>query len=156
TGLWDRRRRSLSFGLVISEADANGMPVEFVVLTRSEFLTCVKGGSDAWYLADAVSHSLGRVPMEPLPFRPSLSRPVGRSRISRPVMDIVDRAVSNAVRMEVSSELNASPKLLLLGADKSAFKDSNGDDIPLWSWYLARLNAIGKDADGDVPEVERI
>ena len=155
TGLWDRRRRGLKAGLLISEVDALGRPVELTVMTPAEHVVCVKGGN-GWYVADVVPHRLGRTPMETLPFRPSSDRPFGRARIDRVVMSLTNRAVRAGSRLEVHSELFTSMKLLLLGADEEAFKDANGKAVPLWSFFLGRLNMLSKDEDGDVPELEKI
>lgn len=155
TGLWDRRRRALKAGLLISDTDKQGLPVELTILLPSEHVVCIKGGQ-GWYVADVVPHRLGRTPMEMLPFRPTTDRPFGRSRIDRTVMSLTNRAVRAGSRLEVHSELFTSMKLLLLGADEEAFKDKDGNKVPLWSFFLGRLNMLSRDEDGDVPTLEKI
>lgn len=155
TGLWSRTRRALDAGLLINDVDDLGRPVLMTMLTRTEFIILRDRGR-GWFVDDVIPHRLGRVPMEPLPYRPTLDRPMGRSRISRKVMSITDRAVRAAVRMEVSAEMFSAPKFLLLGADESAFTDKDGNPIPLWSWYLGRFNALSRDEEGELPQVEKI
>ncbi len=155
TGLWDRRRRALRAGLVVSEIDNMGLPVELTIMTPTEHVVCVKGGK-GWFVQDVVPHRLGRTPMEVLPFRPTTDRPFGRSRIDRTVMSLTNRAVRAGSRLEVHSELFTSMKLLLLGASEDAFKDKDGNTVPFWSFFLGRLNTLSKDEDGDVPELEKI
>jgi len=155
TGIWDRRRRALRGGMLISEVDKMGLPVEITVMTPAEHVVCAKG-SQGWYVSAVIPHALGRTPMEILPFRPTTDRPFGRSRIDRTVMSLTNRAVRAGARLEVHSELFTSMKLLLLGADEEAFKDASGKMVPLWSFFLGRMNMLSKDEDGDTPELEII
>lgn len=155
TGLWDVRRRGLEAGLLVDSADDNGKPTSMLLLT-SEHVTRLALGDRGWVAVARMDHSLGRVPMEPLPYRPALGRPFGRSRISREVMSITDRVVRAGFRTEVSSDLYAAPALLLLGADETMFQDAQGEKVPLWSWYMGRLKSLPKDEDGDKPSLQVI
>ena len=155
TGLWDRRRRGLKAGLLISDTDKLGHPTVLTILLPTEHVVCSKS-SDGWYVTDVIPHSLGRTPMELLPFRPTTDRPFGRSRIDRTVMSLTNRAVRAGARLEVHSELFTSMKLLLMGADEESFKDKDGNLVPLWSFYMGRLNMLSKDEDGDTPTLEQI
>nr|DAJ91674.1 MAG TPA: PORTAL PROTEIN [Caudoviricetes sp.] len=155
TGLWDVRRRGLEAGLLVDSADDNGKPTSMLLLT-SEHVTRLALGDRGWVAVARMDHSLGRVPMEPLPYRPALGRPFGRSRISREVMSITDRVVRAGFRTEVSSDLYAAPALLLLGADETMFQNAQGERTPLWSWYMGRLKSLPKDEDGDKPDLQVI
>lgn len=155
TGLWDVRRRGLEAGLLVDSADDNGKPTSMLLLT-SEHVTRLALGDRGWVAVARMDHSLGRVPMEPLPYRPALGRPFGRSRISREVMSITDRVVRAGFRTEVSSDLYAAPALLLLGADEAMFQNSQGEKVPLWSWYMGRLKSLPKDEDGEKPDLQVI
>lgn len=155
TGLWDVRRRGLEAGLLVDSADDNGKPTSMLLLT-SEHVTRLALGDRGWVAVARMDHSLGRVPMEPLPYRPALGRPFGRSRISREVMSITDRVVRAGFRTEVSSDLYAAPALLLLGADEQMFQNAQGEKVPLWSWYMGRLKSLPKDEDGDKPDLQVI
>ena len=155
TGLWDVRRSGLEAGLLVDSADDNGKPTSMLLLT-SEHVTRLALGDRGWVAVAHMDHSLGRVPMEPLPYRPALGRPFGRSRISREVMSITDRVVRAGFRTEVSSDLYAAPALLLLGADETMFQNAQGERTPLWSWYMGRLKSLPKDEDGDKPDLQVI
>lgn len=155
TGLWDVRRRGLEAGLLVDSADDNGKPTAMLLLT-AEHVTRLALGDRGWVAVARMDHSLGRVPMEPLPYRPALGRPFGRSRISREVMSITDRVVRAGFRTEVSSDLYAAPALLLLGADETMFQNAQGEKTPLWSWYMGRLKSLPKDEDGDKPDLQVI
>nr|DAN65828.1 MAG TPA: PORTAL PROTEIN [Caudoviricetes sp.] len=155
TGLWDVRRRGLEAGLLVDSADDNGKPAAMLLLT-SEHVTRLALGDRGWVAVARMDHSLGRVPMEPLPYRPAMGRPFGRSRISREVMSITDRVVRAGFRTEVSSDLYAAPALLLLGADETMFQNAQGEKTPLWSWYMGRLKSLPKDEDGEKPDLQVI
>lgn len=154
TGLWDRRRRALSAGLLINDLDDLGQPIRFTLMMADEIVICERGAS--WYVADRVKNTLNRIPMQVLPLNPDLDRPFGRARIDRQVMSLVDRAVRTEARLDVHSELYSAMKLILLGADENSFKGENGSKVPLWSWYMGRFNTLTRDEEGELPSLEKI
>ena len=151
TALWDRATRSLSAGLLINSVDDYGRPTKLTLLTPFEAIMCTTTGG-GWFVDDVRTHQLGRVPLEALPYRPSLDRPFGRSRISRAVMTITDRAIRAALRMDVSSELYTAPGLLLRGVTEEVWNDIKAS----WTWQYGSVKGLTRDADGDVPEVTTI
>lgn len=155
TGIWDRRRRQLSSGLIINDTNANGLPTQFTILLPQENLVCQKSG-DNWLLVGKYRNTLNRVGMENLPYRPALDRPFGRSRIDRKVISLTDRAVRAGSRLDVHSELFSAMKLILLGVGEEAFTDERGNKVPLWSFYMNRMATLGKDEDGDLPSLEKV
>lgn len=158
SALWDRRRRAISAAMIVNEADELSRPTLLTIFTPTESIVCRQAtGGGAWYVDDVIRHRLGRTPVEPLAYRPTLDRPFGRSRVNRTVMSITDRAVRVGARMEVSAELFSAPKFLLLGADGNALlRDQNGQPVPLWTWYLGRFNTLSRDENGDIPSLEQI
>lgn len=155
TGIWNRRTRALKYGLIINDIDRLGHPTMMTLLMPGETVVIAKGA--AWYVSDVYPSPMAhRIPMEPLPFRPTLERPFGRSRIDRTVMSLTDRAMRASARLEVHSELFSAIKLILMGAGADAFQDAAGQPIPLWSFYMGRLNTLSKDEDGDLPKLEQI
>lgn len=152
TALWDRRRRALSAALVVSDADENANPTEMVMLLPDRIGVCARRAGGGWSVTWRF-HSLGRVPVEPLVYRPDLDRPFGRSRISRPVMSITDEAVRTVLRTEVSAEFYTSPQRYVLGADEDPFVDGSGQPVPRWQAILGRVWGISRDEDGNAPTV---
>ncbi|MBE6483664.1 MAG: phage portal protein [Actinomycetaceae bacterium] len=150
SAVWDRRTRSLRCGLVINDIDDLGRPTMLTLLTPEQVITCRTNGV-GWFVDWHAPHGLRRVPMEALPFRPTLDRPFGRSRISRPVMTITDRAMRAALRMDVASELFTAPGLLIRGLTEEQW-----EDVKQWSWKLGTVRGLTKDEEGDLPEVDRI
>jgi hypothetical protein len=148
TALWDRRTRSVSFAMTIDEVDDYGRPTRLTMLTRDAVIE-LRDVGDGWVQSSVVDHQLKRVPMEVLPFRPALDRPFGRSRISRPVMNITDRAIRSMLRGDVADELFTTPGLLLRGITKEAFDDLSKS----WTWKMAAIKGVSRDEEGLVPEV---
>lgn len=153
TGLWDGRRRALRAGLSITGRDAEtGEPVEMVMYLPGRNVTLVRGDDRRW-TADVREHPLPRVLMEPLVYCPRPGRPFGSSRLSRPVMTLTDAALRTLVRSEVTAEFFSAPQRYALGADESAFVGPNGETRGQWEAIIGRVWAIGRDEDGEIPQV---
>jgi hypothetical protein len=143
---WDRNRRVIKAALAITDADDRGDPTGFIVYLPDFVLTCTR--SAGRWVADRQTNPLGVVLVEPLTYDPQLDRPFGRSRITRAVMDITDRAARTILRTEISAEFYASPQRYILGADEEAW---SGTDK--WKAVMGRFLALTKDEDGDTPTV---
>lgn len=150
TGTWDRRLRRLSSALSVIAVDDQGRPTHMNLYTPDRVVVMRREGR-RWDLRLA-EHDLG-VPVEVLPYRPSLDRPFGASRISRPVMALTDAAVRTMLRTEVSAEFFSAPQRYLLGGDEDAFTDKAGNPIPGWSALLGRILAVGLNEEGGTPTV---
>lgn len=123
--VWDRRHKRIDYGMVIVDADDEGIPSEVHLHTSEEVLVLTRplAGTNS---ADALSwvserklHSMGRPLMEPMPYRPTLDRPLGRSRITDSVISIVDNAVREIMRSEIAAEVFTKPKRSILGLKPS-------------------------------------
>lgn len=158
TAIWDARRRCVSAALSVDDRDEHGgaslmhlyleamegRPGRVLRLTRN-----------AYGALEAVEVSVfsGPVPCEPLPYQPTLTRPFGRSRITRAVMYLTDAAMRTMLRTEVGAEFFNAPQRYALGADEDAFTDANGNPVPAWTVMLGRLLALSRDEDGELPQV---
>jgi hypothetical protein len=147
TALWSPRKRQLSAALSIVDYDATG-PLEFVMYLPDRVLMIKRTGKN--WRVDTITHSLGRVPVEMLTYRPNLDRPFGASRISRPVMSLTDEMIRTIVRSEISSEFYMAPQRYVLGADPEAFEGQNG-----WEAITGRLLALSRNEDGELPTVDQ-
>lgn len=151
-GIWDNLTRALSSFLMINETDAVGRPTLLTMFTVRETIVLRKGSD--WYVDDVIPNVLaGRLPVEPFPYRPTLSRPLGRSKISRAVRSITDSGVRTVLRSEVAAEFFSAPQRYVLGADEEAFVDATGAPIPAWKALIGHILALSKDEDGDTPTV---
>lgn len=150
TGTWDARRRGLRDALSIVSVDDQGQPSEMVLYVPNLAIVMRREGK-RWDVRQSV-HDLG-VPVEALPYRPSLDRPFGSSRISRPVMALTDSGVRTLLRTEVSAEFFNAPQRYALGAEEGAFLGPDGTNKSGWEIMLGRMIALSRDENGDMPTV---
>ena len=147
-GLWDKRRRTVSAYLAISDTDEDGRPTQMDVYLPEVVLTCRRRSSGAW-VAERRKNPMGEVLVEPLPYDPQLDRPFGRSRITRAVMNITDHALMTIVRTELSSDFYAAPRMAAIGVAEDAFRRGK------WQAAIDRWFAITRDENNEVPEVKQ-
>ena len=148
SGLWDRVRRRLSYGLTIDDIDDAGRPTRFTLYTVDSTYIVEQQVTSAWTIVHAELHGLGAAMMEALPFEPSLDRPLGRSRISRDVMSITQRAMRTVLREELATELFTAPGILLSGVDSDLI-----DDLRSWDWKLGTIKTISSGEEPEGPKV---
>ncbi|MBL5974807.1 MAG: phage portal protein [Candidatus Leucobacter sulfamidivorax] len=150
TGRWDARRRGLSSALSVIDADTQGQITRFNFYRPGEVVAFRAVGS-GWDVR-RMFHDLG-MPVEVLPHKPSLSKPFGKSRISRAVMALTDSGVRTLLRAEVSAEFFSAPQRYALGVDDETFVDKDGNPIPAWQAVIGRILAVERDENGDIPTV---
>lgn len=143
---WDDRRRVVSSAMSVTSTDDQGQPDGLDVFLPHAVLSLSRRSSGAW-VAERRSNPLGEVLVEPLAYAPTLSRPFGRSRINRAVMNITDRALLTIIRSEIASDFYAVPRMYALGVTQDAFTRGK------WQAAIDRWFAISKDEDGDTPTV---
>lgn len=148
TGLWDRVRRRLSYGLTIDDVDDAGRPTRMTLYTVDSTYVIVPFPAGHWEVVHAELHGIGAPMMEALPFEPSLDRPLGRSRISRDVMSITQRAMRTVLREELATELFTAPGILLSGVDSDLI-----DDLRSWDWKLGTVKTISNGEEPEGPKV---
>lgn len=151
TAIWDPLRRRVEAALSVTAADGHGVR-EFILYTDERIITVSRDYSG--WLVDARAHNLKRAPVAVLPFKPNLESPYGKSRISRAVMSITDRAVRTLLRMEVSAEFYSAPQRYALGAKESAFTNENGTLRTGWEMTIGKMLVLAGDQDNDkLPQV---
>lgn len=145
--IWDERRRAVASFLAVTDIDKDsGQPTALDVYLPDVVLSMTRRPSGSW-VVDRRPNPLDEVLVEPLPFDPQLHRPFGRSRISRPVMNLTDRALMTIVRTEIASDFYAAPRMYALGVAEDAFKKGK------WAAAIDRWFAITRDSDGNIPTV---
>lgn len=149
TGVWDARRRRLRSALAYAQTDgvtyvALYLPDETIYLSRI--------GYGNWSLDERDRHRLGRVPVVQFENR-ARHDVVGRSEISKAVRYYTDNAVRTMLGMEVHREFYQAPQRYAMGVDESAFVGTDGVARTGWETIMGRVWSIGRDEDGNVPEV---
>jgi hypothetical protein len=147
TGEWNPRRQRLDNLLSITGRDAEGNVTSFALYLDGITYDAAKDG--VWRF-DVTEHPWG-VPAEVMAYRPDERRPLGRSRISRPLMGFQDAGVRTLIRMEGHADVYTIPQLVMLGADESIFKNPDGSQKASWQVALGRVFGIPDDEGADNP-----
>lgn len=145
TGDWNNRTRSLDNLLSVTSRDEDNI-TGFVLYLNNLTISASKDGN-AWTV-DRRTHSFG-VPADPLVYQPRSSRRLGKSRITRPLMGYQDAALRALVRLEAHMDIYTIPKLILLGADESIFKNPDGSAKAAWQIALARTFGLPDNLDNE-------
>lgn len=143
TGDWNNRRRTLDNLLSITSRDRENI-TGFVLYLDGLTISASKDGN-AWSV-DKRSHGFG-VPADPLVYQPRASRRLGKSRVTRPLMGYQDAALRALVRLEAHMDIYTIPKMIILGADNSIFKNEDGSMKASWQIALARAFGIPDSLD---------
>jgi hypothetical protein len=153
TGEWNFRTRRLDNLLSITQRHLEtGDPTALTLYLDGETITAEIGATGRWTV-ERTRHSWG-VPCEALTYHPRQARPLGASRISRPVMSLHDRALRCAIRMEGHADVYSFPQLVLLGADEGVFRNPDGSLKPAWKIALGRVFALSDDETQENPRAD--
>lgn len=150
TGDWNVRRRALDSLLSVTAREDNKI-TGFVLYLDNLAISAAKDGS-GWSV-ERTEHTWG-VPADPLPYHPRSSRRMGKSRITRPAMGYQDAALRTMIRLEAHMDIYTIPKLILLGADESIFKNPDGSLKASWMVALGRAFGIPDDEDAKTPRAD--
>jgi hypothetical protein len=150
TGQWNARKRRLDDLLSITSWKDDA-PTGFVLYLDGVTITAERDGS-GWSV-DRSEHPW-HVPADPLVYRPRTSRRMGRSRITRAAISTQDAALRALIRLEAHMDIYAIPKLMLLGADESIFKNADGSLKASWQIALGRAFGIPDDDDAKNPRAD--
>ena len=113
SGLWDNDKQRISAGLAIidgakSNVDDTYRPSLVNVYMDDATWVIAYDGTD--WRATRVPHDMGRPMMEPMTYRADVSKPFGRSRITRAVMALTDNYLREMERVEISAEFYTNPQ----------------------------------------------
>lgn len=151
TGIWNPARRNLTAALAVLTSDYYG-PTRLIMITGRTAYGMTRSdddtGANRWEVR-AVQHGLGRVPVEPLIYRPNLGREFGSSRISPAVRSITNSAMRTVVRSEVGAEFFSAPQRYLLDVDEDQFQGPNGERRSTWDLVMGRILALPTATDED-------
>lgn len=157
-GMWNPAKRGLRAVLQVLYGDENG-PGKLLLLTgqKAVGITRLDDSGNRWDVRTTF-HNLGRVPVEPLVYRPTLDRPFGSSRINRAVRSITTSAMRTVARSEVGAEFFITPQRYLLGADEDMFVDAEGNRKSTWDLVMGRILSVpaAVDESGEPLELPKV
>lgn len=146
-GIWDTSKRAVTSAMKILATDDFGAPVGITMWLPGVTVTMARTAR-AWSVS-RIPHSLEYVPVFPLPYKPSLERPFGSSRISRAVISITDSGMRTGARTELSAEFFSAPQRWIMGADEKVFLDEDGNPKTAWQSLIGKVWAAPPIADED-------
>lgn len=142
TGTIDPISGFLTEGYAILDRDNNGSVIHDAYYVPGHIYIYEKGA-----LVQDVETHCGYATLVPIIYRPDAARPLGRSRISRACMGIMQSASRTIKRSEISAEFYSFPQKYLLGVS---------EDLEIgnkWNAAMSALLTITKDEEGDKPTV---
>lgn len=157
-GRWDTRRNRIRDGLVVMDTVENPggtiAPTMASLFMSDATYTCRLGRNGKW-VAQKAPNTYGRPLIEPLRYDPNPTdqRPFGKSRLTRTVRSLIDRATAVAARTETSATFYTWPLRYMLNVDKQTAQDAAKRKIEMYTdtWLLASTNK-----NGDSPQVGQL
>lgn len=146
TALWDKQKRMISAFLAITATDDYGAITGFTLMLPGSAVACERIKLGKWDVRRQ-EFAAQRVMAEMLPYDPTISRPFGRSRITREVRYLTDAAIRTLVRMETTAEFFSAPQRWAMNVDPDTF------DQDKWNAVIGRLLAIEGEEGQESPSV---
>jgi hypothetical protein len=146
TGEWNRRTRHLDNLLSVIDKDKDGHVLSLALYLDNETISAHRDKASLGWQVERAVHVYG-VPAEVLPYKPSVKRPFGQSRITASMMGYQDAATRELARREGHMDVFSYPEFWLLGADESALKNADGTTKSIWEARLGRIKGLPDDED---------
>lgn len=147
--IWDSERMEIGAYLAIIEMK-NGRPVDMAMYLHEKIVR-IHVLPSGRLSVERFDNPLGRVSVSALPHKPTLKRPFGHSRVTRPAMFFTDSAMRVVTRSEVQGEGFAGPQYWLMGADAKGFAGANR-----FKAVMGRVFGLTEDPETqEVPDVKR-
>jgi len=152
TGERNPRSRRLDNLVIVRDRDKSRQITALSLLLPGKTIAARK--VDGKWEAVSSEHPFG-VPASVMPYRPRLKKPMGRTRLTRPVRALQDAAARTLVRLEGHMDVYANPEFWILGADLDIFRDENGVPLTDNQRRLGRIKGIPDDMDRDGDPLSR-
>ena len=105
-------------------------------------------GYGAWQVVDTLATNSSRVLCTPYVHGATLHRPLGASRITKPLMGLTDLGVRTLLRQEVASEYYAAPRGFLVDVNEDQFDvDPTSRHRTGWESTIGIFNALASQID---------
>ncbi|KAA8824241.1 phage portal protein [Bifidobacterium reuteri] len=148
SALWDWANDRIGAAMTIRDKDKDGYITRFDAWLPGKVYMCSRSGS-TWQ-AERTDTGFDRPTVVPVVSDQQLYRPLGSSRITRPLMALTDLGLRTLVRMEATAEFYAAPRIWFLGANKSQVSPDT------WSSIVSVINGIPAGRNGDKPELRQL
>ena len=125
SALWDNERQRISAGLAIIDGRKSNVDDTYrpsLVNLYMDDATWVISYDGSMWRAEYAKHAMGRPMMEPMIYRADVSKPFGRSRITRAVMTLTDNYLREMERVEISAEFYTNPQRWAAGLSDDQLK----------------------------------
>lgn len=151
SALWDMRARRIGAGMTVVEVDPSfdgipSVPSWVNMYTADATYVCRRSGRN--WSCHRAPNALGRPLMVPLRYRPDLSRPFGRPRISPAVRSLTDRALSVCYNTDVSAYFYTWPQRYLAGVDRKTVEQMKRSKDEM---RVDKMLLVSTNANGDIP-----
>lgn len=143
-------------GVVLSALELLGGSRVNLYLPGRVLLCVRRPGAVAWLVEDEFLTGTNRVLCTPFVHSATLEKPLGESRITRPMMKITDGAVRTLLRQEVSAEFYSAPRLMALGGGAEMFEDGDGRVRTGWESIIGAVWGIPDEEDEMTGERHRV
>ena len=153
--IWDERKKRIKAGICVVDIDVDSggrrVPTWVNMYTDRYTYSCRKVGNS--WVAEKAANPFGRPLMEPLRYRPSLTRPFGKSRINRTVRSLIDRALCVGARTEITATFYTWPMRYLLGVDKKTAESMSKRKVEM---YADSMLLVTPNKNSDVPQLGQL
>ncbi len=150
--VWDYQNRRVKACMTVSDVDSDDNATA-ITLYMPDRTILVERDDSSWDVTADEDSVDGRCMAFRIAYKPTQTKPFGRSRISRDAMRLIDGANRIMVRAEANAEYYAFPKILLLGTSDDLANVSGEQALRM---YMGRYNVISKDEDGQTPSVVQL
>lgn len=154
SGLWDNDKQRISAGLAIIDGKKSNVDDAYrpsLVNVYLDDATWVIAYDGTVWRATRVPHDMGRPMMEPMTYRADVSKPFGRSRITRAVMTLTDNYLREMERVEISAEFYTNPQRYASGLSDDQLESLIKDK---WKYVTGSIMGFTDNpSTGDAPSL---
>ncbi len=156
--IWDWRKKRVKAGICVVDMDEDDsgvrQPVWVNMYTDDFTYVCRRDSAKTqFWTTEKVANPFKRPLIEPLRYRPSLTRPFGRSRITPTVQSLINRALCVGSRTEITATFYTWPMRYLLGVDKSTAENMAKRKVEM---YADSMLLVTPNKNGDVPQLGQL
>lgn len=129
--LWNGEKGRIACGLAIvdtvaDEKEKTTWTPDLINYYTDTAVWVLKKEQNRWYATEH-PHKMGRPLMEPLIWNASSDKPFGRSRLKRPVRDLIQQYVRTMANATVALEFSTAPQKYLLGVTDDQYDTITSD-----------------------------